>query len=504
MQAQDARRHGAAPWPVLVLLAWGAGLGCGGSVSGNVNPDASLSPDVSFVSDASEEDDDAGIVFHSGIPDSGSASCPAGSPLSCYVDNDCSTPTTITGTVYDPAGRNPVYRAVVFVPNVPNELPAITGGNPSCDTCDIQIGDYVTVTLTDATGHFKLVGVPTGSNVPLVVQTGKWRRLVTVPVTSDCATTTLAAGTLRLPRNRKEGDLPQMALLTGGCDNLACFLRSVGVDASEFSSPHAGGRVDVYQGLGATGAGAPLSSGTAGDCTTDGCPLWSSTASLAAYDSVLLGCECGENNQTKPAASLTAMHDYLAQGGTVFATHSQATWFKNGPADFQGVANWTDGPASGATGPFAVDTSYPGGNGLRNWLAGIDAGDRAGVVPLVPADVSTSVTTVNLQTASRWIYDESPVPDGGGAISGNVKALSFNGSRGLPDAGESVNHCGSAYFTDIHAAGGQAVQDTTGDAAAVPAACDGGPMTPEEKALEYLFFYQPSCQPQPVKGPPPL
>ena len=107
--------------------------------------------------------------------------------------------------------------------------------------------------------------------------------------------------------------------------------------------------------------------------------------------------------------------------------------------------------------------------------------------------------------ASRWIYDESPVPDGGGAISGNVKALSFRGHRVLPaDAGEGVNSCGSAYFTDIHAAGGLALEDTTGDAAAVPAACDGGPMTPEEMALEYLFFYRPSCQQQPVKGPPPL
>ncbi len=322
--------------------------------------------------------------------------CPAGSPLSCYVDINCITPTTITGTVYDPAGRNPVYGVVVFVPNDPGQLPAITGGNPSCNACDTQIGDYVSATLTDATGHFNLVDVPTGRNVPLVVQTGKWRRAITVPGTSNCATTTLAEGTIRLPRNRQEGDLPQMALLTGGCDNLACFLRSVGVDASEFSSPHAGGHVDVYQGLGTTGAGAPLSSGSAGDCTTDGCPLWNSTASLAAYDTVLLGCECGENNQTKPAASLTAMHDYLAQGGTVFATHSQATWFKNGPADFQGVANWTDGPASGATGPFAVDTTFVAGNTLRTWLAGIDAGDSAGVVPLVPADVSTSVTTVNV------------------------------------------------------------------------------------------------------------
>ena len=182
-----------------------------------------------------------------------------------------------------------------------------------------------------------------------------------------------------------------MALLTGGCDNMACFLRSVGIDASEFTSPHAGGRVDVYQGLGATGTAAPLSNGAAGDCTTPACPLWSSSTSLAAYDEVLLGCECGENNQTKPAASLMAMHDYLDQGGTVFATHSQATWFRNGPADFQAVANWTDGPASGATGPFVVDSTFSAGNASRTWLLDVGAATAQANIALTPADVSTSV-----------------------------------------------------------------------------------------------------------------
>jgi hypothetical protein len=72
---------------------------------------------------------------------------------------------------------------------------------------------------------------------------------------------------------------------------------------------------------------------------------------------VLLGCECGENNQTKP--DMTPIHDWIEEGGTVIAVHDQETWFKNGPTDFRAVADWA-GPDAGSSGPFVVDTSQTG------------------------------------------------------------------------------------------------------------------------------------------------
>jgi len=177
--------------------------------------------------------------------------CPPGSPLSCYVNTKCANgaKTTLTGKVLDPAGKNPIYNVVVFVPNDPNTLPAITPGTNTCSACDTSVGDYVTATLTDHSGGFTLKGVPTGSNVPLVIQIGKWRRKLTIPNIADCKTTA-APNTVRLPRNQQEGDMPQMALLTGGLDDLGCFLTKVGIDAKEYSAPGAGGRLAVYQGLG--------------------------------------------------------------------------------------------------------------------------------------------------------------------------------------------------------------------------------------------------------------
>jgi hypothetical protein len=473
-----------------------AGTNCGGSSVAGIGNDASVNLDAPLSSDTMRSSSDANKgdagVAEAGQPcnpDGSTGTCPPSAGLQCNVNIHCPDGgnTSISGTVYDPAGRNPLYNAVVFVPRNPTVLAPIVTGTSSCNTCDAQVVDYVTATPTDAAGSFTLKGVPTGDDIPVVIQVGKWRRLVQVPRVADCADTPLPAELSRLPRNQSEGDMPQMALLTGGCDNFACFLRSVGVDAAEFSAPHAGGRVDVYQGLGATGNAAALSSGTAGDCTTAACPLWNRKQSLEAYDAVFLGCECNENNQTKPQASLLAVHDWLGEGGELFATHSQATWFKNGPADFQAAAGWATGPASGAVGPFAVDATSQKGMAFQQWLVNVGAASANGIVSLNTADVSTSVTTVGPAT-TEWIDDTSTAPEGGGALSGNVKALSF--STPIADAGAA--YCGRVYFTDIHAGGGQALEDTNADGpgvpAAVPGACDGGPMTAEEKALEFLFF----------------
>ena len=107
--------------------------------------------------------------------------CANGSGWQCAVDTSCSSgsATALTGRVFDPAGANPLYNVVVFIPDDVATLPAITPGTNSCTACDVSIGQYVTATTTDETGAFTLQGVPTGADVPVTVQIGKWRRTTT-------------------------------------------------------------------------------------------------------------------------------------------------------------------------------------------------------------------------------------------------------------------------------------------------------------------------------------
>ena len=129
-----------------------------------------------------------------------------------------------------------------------------------------------------------------------------------------CTDNAVPAARQPLPRKRSEGDMPQMALLTGGCDDLGCFMKSMGIDASEFTAPHArraGSTSTRARRLG--GNGATLSSGTAGDCTGAGCPLWASKRASSRTTSRSSRASAAENNQTKPAAGMQALHDWLGR-----------------------------------------------------------------------------------------------------------------------------------------------------------------------------------------------
>jgi hypothetical protein len=440
---------------------------------------------------------DGGGFSLSGDASSVSSACVTG--LCRQVPQGCTT--SLSGTVYDPAGKTPLYNAVVFVPkdasgSVPPITPGITPG--VCNTCDVSIGGFVAVTTTDSRGHFSLSNVPAGMNIPLVVQMGKWRRKAQfIPSVAPCTDTPVPPDMSRLPKSQAEGDMPQMALLTGGCDDLGCFMSSIGIDPTEFSPPGGGGRLDVYIGGDASAQGGPsaptLSGGRAGtavDCSSSPCPLWSSKANLEKYDIVILACECGENQPNKP--DKTALHDWLAEGGKAFATHYHYTWFKDGPPDFQAVANFTaTSDVSAVNGPFKMDVSFPKGAALQDWMGSQSLLNADLSVPLNPPDVKTSMTTVN-SPSLRWIYDTT---------TSNVKYMSFltpiggisGGDASTTGADAGPQYCGKAVFTDIHTSGGPSGN--------VPGDCTPTNLTPQQFALEFLFFDLSSCV-QPDTLPP--
>jgi len=135
----------------------------------------------------------------------GTLSCPTACPdgTACNAAHVCScdklcanrvtcdggATTSISGTVYDPAGWNPLYNVIVSIPNAP--LDPVLAGAATCPVCDAEVsGQPIASVRTDADGHFVLENVPWGVDFPLVMQLGKWRRQVTVTaamVTHQCA-----------------------------------------------------------------------------------------------------------------------------------------------------------------------------------------------------------------------------------------------------------------------------------------------------------------------------
>jgi hypothetical protein len=424
--------------------------------------------------------------------------------------------TSLSGTVFDPAAKVPLSGIVVYAvadPTVP--LEKITTGTHSCSACTTHVANYMALAVTDAKGHFSMTGVPATTSVPIVVQAGKWRREVSLASVTKCKDNPVQDGALRLPRNKQEGDMPEMALLTGGCDDMACFLMNMGIDSAEFGAPNSGGRVDVYQGnskpLGIGGAGPGLSNGTAGNCTNTSCPLWASKASFEYYDMAIFSCECSEQGMVdggagggnETPAGYTHLHDWLNEGGKVFASHYHYTWFRDNPDPaWNATATWLGGSIAGGMGTDDIDTSFPKGAVFGQWLGNVGALVSSGPPPTISlSSVATSVSSVNTATTSRWIYDPSTSPN-------DTKYLSFLTPIGgtvmpSPDGGsvEAPVYCGKAVFTDLHTSSG-----LFATAMNVPGDCTAAPLTAQQKALEYLFFDLAACvspENMPVPMPPP-
>ena len=72
--------------------------------------------------------------------------------------------------------------------------------------------------------------VPVGTNIPVVIQTGKWRRQITLPMVKACQDNVFAgADTFRLPKNQSEGHLPKIAMTRGKADRRECLMRRIGI-----------------------------------------------------------------------------------------------------------------------------------------------------------------------------------------------------------------------------------------------------------------------------------
>jgi hypothetical protein len=374
----------------------------------------------------------------------------------------------------------PLYNVTVYVPNA---TIAPFDAALTCDQCGDELsGRPLVRTTTDTMGRFVLTDVPATDNVPVVMQVGRWRRLITVPTVPQCADTALGSAETRLPANQSEGDIPRMALSTGGADALECLLRKIGIDDSEFTAAGGSGRVHLFAGEG----GADRFDGALGGGTmNDAQELWASQTSLSNYDVVFLSCEGNQNPQTKGPTAYQAMKDYADVGGRVFASHWHNVWIDSAPDPWPRTMTRVDlADLNSIT--AVVNQMFARGADLAQWLVNVGASTTLGMIPITAAQ--HTVSAVDPTLADRWIYQDNTANG-----QPSVQYMAFTTPLEQPQAAR----CGKVVFSDIHVASG----DSSSPGDPFPSGgCNSNvnQMSPQEKVLAFMIFDIAACIPDVV------
>jgi hypothetical protein len=346
--------------------------------------------------------------------------------------------TYVTGKVYDPGANIPLPSIAVYQPKV--ALTAFSAG-VSCDTCTSVLpttANIASSTYSDATGSFALEVTAT-TGIPVVFQTGRWRRQITIgtdtPALTACTTNniTVAADCVypgancktRLPQTHAEGDIPLIAMVTGSREPFECSVAQFMGGTSEMG---VGGsyRIQLLQDTGADTVANPATYGSGTAASVTGPPTangtgWGTTAMSGSTETVAgMGTHVVSGNKPSVSnavanvvtvtglsgASLTAAD----VGGTITFSGA-ATGANNGTWTIASVLSSTsltithaggtsDGNNNhsgftwsifGPVGPFTA--AYVGGTlDLENG----DSKNR-GTFPIVSVLSATSVTITNAQ-----------------------------------------------------------------------------------------------------------
>ena len=468
----------------------------------------------------------------------------SGSGYSCLVPkcNYAGSGTTVSGTVFDPSGKTPVYGAVVTIPDQPDQInDIIQGPGNLCGRCAQPSGSPIAGAVTGPDGSFTITQAPVGRQIPLVIQLGKWRRMSFIDIDNACVDNPIVDPDLtRLPRNRSDGkkaSLPRIAIAAGAADRLQCLLLRMGVDASEFTNPGGTGSINLYNqppALGADPSGRYDPGVNSGAAFPDAAAFWSDINQLSKYDLVLLAC-AGNQSATDPTRTLpnpitdaakASLVKYLASGGRVLGEHYNSAWIRSFPPKLDGqggvpvpspvgadVASWfpyvdAADPSSaavpaGTAARALVDTSFSKGRDFAQWLVAAKATQALGTLPLLGDIKRTAVDELaTTPSAQRWLYQPSSAADSVGAAA-YTHYLSFN----LTSSGQVVdrrstdatNLCGRFVYTGLHVDSGDVsthasdLADDKSKATPFPSCCAAGDLNPSEKAMEFMLLDLSSC-----------
>lgn len=369
--------------------------------------------------------------------------------------------TSISGKVYAPNGNDPLPNVTVYVPNA--TVDPFTAG-VSCPVVGAPpSGSPLVGTVTNTDGSFTIGNMPVGANIPLVIVSGRWRRQITVPGTTACTDTPVDKSLTSMPKNSSQGDIPKIAIVTGGADSVECVLRKVGIDDAEFTDPSGPGRINLYSA--SLAPGARITTSTPTETALD-----TSSAALKAYDVLMLPCQGGA--YTRTSSQLSAFVDFANSGGRVYASHYSYVWMNNN-APFNTVVNWQNRSTSILPDPGTATVNQNFGEGvtLANWLQLVGASTTLGQMAI--STLRSDFTTVNSPTKT-WLTLNNAT------YSNPVMQFTFDAPIG------GANQCGRVLFNEYHVEN----PTVTNTNVLFPKECPSASaaMTPQEKLLEYSLF----------------
>ena len=384
--------------------------------------------------------------------------------------------TTVRGTVFAPNGTLALYGAQVYVPILD---PGPFTDGVSCTRCDPEPpGGAAAKTISDVDGKFLMTKVPSGTQIPLVITIGKWRRRLIVPEVTACTDNELPPSMTSLPKNKSEGDIPRIAISTGGCDALECLVKKLGLEESEFSNPTGTGSIHLY----ANGGALKYADNTLFP-TSD--TLWGDADQLKKYDIVLNSCECSQNATGKTQDMMDNVKQYADLGGRVFLSHYHNVWIEGADATATDPAKrpsvWPDiatcDPVGGSpTSSIAVidQAANPKGPAFAKWMKAVGGSTLEG--RLLITDQRSTCTSIDQTKAERWLYMDG---------TNELQTFQFT----TPNEVVVGDRCGKVVFSDMHVASGS----SSSPSVPFPMTCNMGALTPQEKALVFMLFDIASC-----------
>jgi hypothetical protein len=414
------------------------------------------------------------------------------------------SPTTFKGTVYAPNGTLPLYGINVYAPSV-DPGPMATG--LQCDRCtDVLPGIPVgTPQQTDEHGNFTLTNVPSGSNIEVVIASGKWRRVVKLPSVTPCSSLTLGTADTTLPKsmtdmtpNTVSVSMPKIAISTGALDALECLIRKLGISDTEINTYPGGGHVNLFSDTMSAGSGASsFANGFAGGTGSfaDSQTLWGSMQTLTSYDILINSCEGAQYSTTKSQTEMNNVKAYADMGGRVFLSHWHNIWIEGAidgsgsqaPAVWRSIATWGNSQTEFDTPPDTIDeANNPKGSAFATWMMNVGGSTLRDQIDIGTNSGKQTCNALDNTKAERWVYWT-----GGGGSSQVPQDFQFT----TPNEAPLNQRCGKVAFSDMHVSGDSSSSPNT----PYPGGCATSALTPQEKALAFMFFDIASCVPIPIQ-----